>query len=132
MFISFNTDELTAEDRQVLAVLAGTSAPIAAKAAELAERAGVGSTPAKKTAPKPAPKADPDPAEDSEESTPETSGEYTLKDAVDKATELVSDGKAKDVKAALKKIAVAKVSELDVEAGDVDRWFAALAEIQAD
>lgn len=122
MFISFETENLTAEDRQVLAVLAGdavaTVEPIKAAAAALAERAGVD---------KPAPAKKAAAAAKKEEPAEGDADGPTLQEAVDRATELVSDGKAKEVKAALKEVGAAKVSELDGPE-QIAAWLAEVAD----
>lgn len=129
MFISFNTEDLSVLDKQVLAVLAGGNsapAPVADKAAEAAARvaAATKTTPAKKTA---AAKPDPEPEPEVEEEpvAEETDGEAkTLEDAKAIAMDLVANGGAPKVKAALKVVGAAKVTEMDES--DVPAFLAAL------
>jgi len=69
--------------------------------------------PKKAAAKKTAAKADPEPEpEEAEEETEAESNGPTLEQAVERATELVSEGRAADVKGALAKFNVRRVSEL--------------------
>jgi len=130
MHIAFNTDELTAEDRKVLALLSGTgdwpSSPATAEppAADLTAKAeAVKAAPKKTAAPKaepvkeaPAPEPEPVVEEDllgGEEATPEPEGP-TMADAVAAATKLVSSGGAAKVKEALAAVGAKRVSEVPV------------------
>lgn len=118
--ITFNTDDLTPEDRAVIALAAGlgfgeseTAAPAPAKKAAAA--------PAKKAAAKKAAAAPvvPDEPEEEPEADEDLVGgddtEYTMADAVARATELVQASKADAVKAALADLGVAKVSHLKAD-----------------
>lgn len=127
MHISVNTaDEISDLDKQILAVLAGgtvapsSSGDTATKAAEAAARvaAATKSTPAKKTAAA-APAEEPEEAE--ETTTDETP---TLEEAKAIAMDLVANGGAPKVKAALKVVGAAKVTEMDE--ADVPKFLAAL------
>lgn len=95
---------------------------IAAEAAKLAEKV-------EKPAAKKAAAAKPAPAEPAAEPEEDLLGGddegLTKEDAVKKATELVAQGKAKDVKAALVEVGVAKVGQLETPEL-VAAWFAAL------
>lgn len=125
MHISVNTDEpLSDLDKQILAVLAGTTStvPIADKASEAAARvaaAAAKTTPAKKTAAAPAPDPEPEPEEEEDL----VGGTTRTKDeAIAYATNLVANGGASKVRAALKEIGAAKVTEMDES--DVEKFFA--------
>lgn len=97
MQITLDTDQLSEKDLNVLRALVGDSSP--ASAAQPAKKAAA---PAKKAAAAPEP----------EETPAETSGEPTMEDAVARATELVSSGKATEVKAALDACGADRVSNL--------------------
>lgn len=79
--------------------------------------------PAKPAPKKSAAKAKPAPEPEPEE---EASDGPTLEDAVARATELVSEGRAADVKGALQNFGVKRVSEL--EESQVEAFLEALAE----
>lgn len=91
---------LSTTDLEILALLTGTPA-----ATIVEEPAKV---PAPKRAPKPAP--EPEPEEEPDEDL--IGGEVTVQDAVDKATELVGEGKQALVKAALKAVGADRVSNI--------------------
>lgn len=110
MHISIDTtQDLSDTDKAILRALVGDGVATA-PAAPAAKKA----TPAKKAAAaKPAPAPEPEEEDgdlvggDDEDEAP------TLEDAVSKATALVADGKAKEVKAALDKVGAKKVSALE-------------------
>lgn len=109
MQITIDTTTLTDADRAFLLGLLGegtVSAP--EKASTPAPKATAPA--AKKAASKPAPKPAPEPED---EDTDEPDNSATLADAVKAATALVSAGKAATVKAALKAVGAARVSEVD-------------------
>lgn len=129
MHISVNTDEpLSDLDKQILAVLAGTTStvPIADKASEAAARVAAAAAktaaaaPAKKTAAAPAPEPDPEPEPEEEDLVGGTT--RTKDEAIAYATNLVANGGASKVRAALKEIGAAKVTEMDES--DVEKFFA--------
>lgn len=96
MSITISFDPNDGEDvAYIQAMLGGGEAEVEAPA------------PAKKAAPKKAakPAAEPEPE-------PEADGEPTLEDAVARATELVGEGRAAEVKGALAQFDVKRVSEL--------------------
>jgi hypothetical protein len=106
MFISFDTEKLTEDDRRVLRAMAGGGS----------EKAVSVDWPEPEPKPKPEPvKVDPVvPDTDGTDPAPESAvDEPTLQDAVNLASELVSKGRASEVKAALNKLGVAKVSKLE-------------------
>ena len=120
MHIEFNTEELSDLDRRVLAVLAGdASSSVVVTVTEPAEKAAAAAkrvAAATKAAPKAAAKPEPEPeAEEAEE------GSRTREDAIKTATALVAEGGASKVRAAIKEIGVAKVS--DLEDDQVDLFF---------
>lgn len=126
MHVAFNTEELSEQDRKMLAILLGEGewpatpaepAPAPAKAA-----------PAKKAAPKAEPKPEPaeapSPAPEPEaqaEATPEPEEDLlgaeapTMADAVAAATKLVSSGGAAKVKEALGTVGAKRVSEVPAD-----------------
>lgn len=115
--IHHNTDdELNATDRAVLQALLGNDAP-AAKA-PVAEQpaakpaAKKATSAAKKAAAKPEPTPEPEEAESADEDLLGDDEAPTMADAVELATELVSDGRSADVKAALAEAGAKRVSEL--------------------
>ena len=118
MHISIDTSvDLSGVDKNILLALIGEVAVVPNTAGTPAKKA----TPAKKTAAaKPAPEPEPEPEED----LLGGDDEPTLDDAVAKATALVADGKAKEVKAALDKVGAKKVSAL--EASQVAEFLAEL------
>lgn len=134
--ININTTEgLSDLDVKVLGAIAGAAGAVwsgatvetpsvQAKAAELASRVGADKpAPAKKAA---AVKPKIEEPKDTEEDVAGVDSEYTLQDAIDKATQMISEGNAKGIKAALVAIGAEKVSKLTDE--QVGQWFAALAE----
>lgn len=120
MHISIDTSvDLSGVDKNILLALVGDVPAKASSAPSVAKKA----TPAKKAAAaKPAPEPEPEPVE---EDLLGGDDEPTLDDAVAKATAMVADGKAKEVKAALNAVGAAKVSAL---AGDQIAAF--LAEVE--
>ena len=120
MHISVNTDEpLSDLDKQILAVLAGTTStvPIADKASEAAARVAAATAkaaPAKKAA---APEPEPE-----EEDLVGGTTARTKDEAIAYATNLVANGGASKVRAALKEIGAAKVTEMDES--DAEKFFA--------
>lgn len=70
---------------------------------------------AKKAAPKPEPVVEPEPEDEDVLGTDDEPTEYTMADAVARATEIVQAGGADTVKAALADIGVAKVSHLKAD-----------------
>ena len=120
MFISFNTEELTDVDKAVLRAVVGDGG-IQAVAAQLAQ--GVKTTPAKKAAPASG-VAQVEPEEDL------VGEEATMEQAVARATELVSAGKAANVKAALASADVKRVSEL-ADSASIAKFLAELADADA-
>lgn len=111
MHISIDTANLSPVDYQVLALLGGVAtAPKAeAEKATTAAPAAKKATPAKKAAAaKPAPEPEPE-----DEDLVGGDDEFTLEDAVAKATAMVADGKAAEVKAALNEVGAKKVSGLE-------------------
>lgn len=102
---------LSEDEKSLLAfILGGADVPTVAAVEAKAEPAA---KPAKKAAAKPAKKAEPEPEEDEDDDLlGDDEPEYTMADAVAKATEMVSGGNATDVKAALTDLGVRKVSEL--------------------
>lgn len=126
MQIIINTEQpLSDEDRQVLAVLAGTTVALAgevgvaapAKAAPAAKKAA-----APKAAAKPAPAPEPEPADDDDDLVGDAP---TMADAVARATALVGAGEASRVKTALADLGVKKVSELKTD-DDIAAFVTAL------
>jgi hypothetical protein len=114
MQITFDTNNLSELDRNVLALVLGQPADAPATKPEKAESTA-----------KPAPKAKPQPkaeepveqAEEpveaaAEETTADAPAGGTMEDAVALATSLVSNGKAAQVKAALADCGAKRVSEL--------------------
>lgn len=118
---------LSDDDRDLLRLLAGGAAPAAAaeKAPSAPEKAAP--APRKASAKKPAKVAEPEPEdveEDVEEDAP-AAADVTREDVVARATELVSSGKAAQVKAALKSVGAGRVS--DVEDDDLATLMDALS-----
>lgn len=104
--VNISTDNLSELDYKILAVLG--SAATAPKTESV-------SAPAKKAAAKPKPAPEKEMEEEEEEETDEDlvgGSAPTMKDAVAKATELVSAGNQAAVKAALTGVGVKRVSEL--------------------
>lgn len=116
MQISFNTEDLTDLDRQVLAVLAGDAAPASDAPAQEATKAEKPAPAAKKAAPAPKaakPAPEPETEEETPEEEPEETGDAPTKEqAIEMATKLVAGGEAAKVKAALTEVGAKKVSEL--------------------
>lgn len=115
MHISIDTENLSPLDYQVLALLGGVAtAPKAEAEKATTPAAAKKATPAKKTAaPKPAPAPEPEPEEEDEDLVGGDDEGYSLEDAVSKATAMVADGQAAEVKAALTKVGAKKVSALE-------------------
>ena len=120
--ITFDTDNLSPEDREVIALAIGVSTTTTTAAAAPAPAAAA-KAPAKKAAAAPAKKAaapapDPEPeaveeeVEEAEEDLVGGGEAYTMKDAVARATALVSAGHTPRVKEALAGQGVKRVSEL--------------------
>lgn len=112
MQITFDTTELTAEDREVLAVYASKAAPTA-KAA----------TPPKPVTSKAAKAPE---SEVEEEIDLGLDSAPTTQDAIDRATVLVGEKKAQKVKDVLADLGVERVSVL--EGDDIVSFLAALAD----
>lgn len=113
MQITFDTNNLSELDRNVLALVIGQPVDAPAPKAESAAPAPKKATTAKAT-PK-AEKAVEEPEEAVEadsDDEPETSNGATMEDAVALATSLVSGGKAAQVKSALAECGAKRVSEL--------------------
>lgn len=119
MHISIDTQvDLSSTDKAILRALVGE--------ASVAKAAPAKATPAKKTAAaKPAPAPEPEPEVEEDEDLLGTSG-LTVEDAVAKATAMVAEGNAKEVKAALDAIGVKKVSALTED--QVAGFFAELGD----
>lgn len=109
MKIEFNTDDLSDLDRAVLALVANQGETVKSVVALEAEAPKPAPKPTAKPKPAPKPAPEPEPDEDGDD---EGAAEYSLDDAVQVATKLVSKGKSSDVKAALTKLGVRRVSEL--------------------
>jgi hypothetical protein len=107
MQITFDTNNLSGLDKQVLGVLAGGVSAPAAKPTGATKP----STGAKTVKPEPEPDNDSDGA--------------TLEQAVALATKMVSNGEAAKVKAALTEVGAKKVSEIPED--KVDEFIAALS-----
>lgn len=111
MQITINTsEELSTTDLAILALLTGASThTVVTEPAKAPAKA-----PATKPAVKPEP--EPEPEEEAEEEADDDAdligGEVTVQDAIDKATELVGQGKQALVKAALKAVGGDRVSNL--------------------
>jgi hypothetical protein len=111
MQLTIDTENLSTLDRSILQQILGgeSSAPAPAKPA--------------KTAAKPTPTPDPEPAETGDDVVGDDAP--TKEQAVARAMELVGEGKAAEVKAALSVVGAKRVSELK-SAADVAKFFAAL------
>ena len=115
---------LTEKDRAILAPILGNIVPIEEPSPSTAK-------PARPAKPAPA-KTKPAPVEDEETEAPveETEdedllgGEFTLQDAIDRATELVSSGKSAQVKAALAQVGAKRVS--DIKPSNLKKFIDAL------
>lgn len=103
MQITFNTEDLSATDKQILALLAGSAEAPAAPASKPASKPATA---------KPAAKAEPTPEAEPAEDTPASEGGATMEDAVALATSMVSTGKAAKVKEALAAVGAKRVSEI--------------------
>lgn len=104
MQITINTsEELSGLDKDILAMLTGTIPTVS-----------IVTEPAKAPATKPAakPKPEPEPEEEEEADEDLIGGEVTVQDAIDRATELVGEGKQALVKAALKAVGADRVSNI--------------------
>lgn len=133
MHIEFNTENLTDLDKQVLAVLAGGATvgttvvnvsgdgDVAEKAAATAAR--VAAATKKAPAKTETPAEEPEDEAPAEEPVAEETG-TTLEEAKAIAMDLVANGGAPKVKAALKVVGAAKVTEMDE--ADVPKFLAAL------
>lgn len=138
MKIELDTNNLTDLDRELLAVILGTS-PAPTPASAPATASVPTPAPAKKAAPakaaaKPAPTPEPE-VEADETPTSEEAGDTgeedlvggdgpTMSDAVAAATKLVSSGGAAKVKAALAEVGAKRVSEMSES--DIPAFLAAL------
>ena len=118
MQITFDTNSLSASDIALLShyVEKATATPepevVSAPAPEPV-KAEPKKAPAKKAAaPKPEPEPEPEPEVEDLLGTEEAAATYTMEDAINLATELVSAGKQADVKAALESAGAARVSAL--------------------
>lgn len=135
MQISFDTNNLSAQDIALLNVLVGggqstvLSTDVAEVGANEPDTVVAPLAPKKAAAPKPAPKVEPEvPSSEEAGDTGEEDllgGAPTMADAVAAATKVVSDGKAKLVKDALAVSGTKKVSELKDE--DIPAFLAAIA-----
>jgi beta-lactamase class A len=114
--ITFNTSDLSPEDRAVIAQAIGASTQASA-ATPSASSPSAAKAPAKKAAAKP-----PVPEVEDDDLV---GGAPTMGDAVARATELVGAGEAARVKAALADLGVKKVSELKSDE-DIAAFVAAL------
>lgn len=136
MHIQFNTDDLTADDINVLRAIVGdapAAAPAAAPAKAPAPAKKAAAAPAKKAAAAPAPdpvvEEDPDPlADDADEDVVGGDEAYTMKDAVARATSLVSAGHTARVKESLAGQGVKRVSELKDDAA-IAAFMSALSDL---
>lgn len=112
MTISISFDPNDAADVEyVQSLLGGAEAPAAA--------------PAKKAAPKKAAAKAPEPEPEAEEEAGDDEG-VTLQQCIDRATELVSEGRAAEVKGALSNLGVKRVGEL--EESQYEEFLAAISE----
>lgn len=108
MQITIDTENITQQDRDILAlVLGGEAAPAPQKAAKPAA-----TTKSKDTKPEPVEEPE-EPADEAGDDEGEKSEGASMEDAVALATKLVSNGKAAQVKAALSDCGAKRVSELD-------------------
>lgn len=129
MFISFNTEELSAQDLAVLRVLAGGDAPTfpppppAPGTPPAAEKAAPKAA-KKAAAPKATSEPGPEPEPEDEPVAEEATADLTLQDVVKVAMGYVSNGQQAKVKAALKEVGYSKVSE--VKQGDLAAFMEAL------
>jgi hypothetical protein len=126
MQIQIDTNDLSDQDRKILALLAGnleTVSESARKASTPAPQAKAKAAKAPKVEPKkskaePEEPEEPEESEESEESDESEESEDdapTVDDAIALATEMVSNGKAKRVKAVLSELGVDRVSKLKGE-----------------
>ena len=93
---------LSDTDKAILALVAGTADTT------IVQEPAKAPTPAPKKTP--APKPEPEPEDEDDEDL--IGGEPTVQDAIDKATELIGQGKQAKVKAALKAIGADRVSNI--------------------
>ena len=110
MQITIDTNNLSAADRSILEHILGKNTTVE----PVEEPKPATPKPARKApAPKPSPVEEPE-VEDEVEAEDEDllGGGVTLQDAIDRATELVSEGKAAQVKAALAKVGAKRVSDI--------------------
>lgn len=108
MQITIDTNNISATDRSILEHILGKKTTVQ----PVEEPKPATSKPARKApAPKPAPVEEPE-VEDEAEDEDLLGGGVTLQDAIDRATELVSEGKAAQVKAALAKVGAKRVSDI--------------------
>lgn len=133
MKIEFDTNNLSAQDIQVLAFITGSSQlPVTTTVANDEPKATP--APAKKAAPAKAAPAKVEPEPEAEVPTSEEAGDTgeedlvgggpTMSDAVAAATKLVSSGGAAKVKAALAEVGAKRVSEMSES--DIPAFLAAL------
>ena len=114
-----DTNDLSDLDLRVLQALVGVESSVEAAPDAKPAPAAKEASPAAKTAKPAASKAKPAPALEKDEAD-----SYTMKDAVAVATKFVRNGKAAEVKAALKQFGASRVSELDAD--DIGGFIAAL------
>lgn len=109
MQITINTSEdLSTTDLAILALLTGASThTVVTEPAKAPAKA-----PAVKPAVKPEPEPEPEEEAEADDDADLIGGEVTVQDAIDKATELVGQGKQALVKAALKAVGGDRVSNL--------------------
>jgi hypothetical protein len=112
MQITFDTNDLSAEDRDLIARAIGVDSEPSIPVASPTAAPAVAKKAAAKKAAAPAPVVEEEPEPEEDEDVLGGSAEYTMGDAVARATELVGDGQAARVKAALADLGVKKVSEL--------------------
>ena len=136
MQINIDTANLSDQDKQILAILAGgVSIPVVGEFVSEPEPAAKKAAPAKKAKPKPEPTPEPIAEEPVEEEEPEVdepedeeeelSDEDLLTLAVKKATEMVAGGDAAKVREALDAAGANRVRELNKD--NVREFFKALS-----
>ena len=110
MQITIDTNNISATDRALLEHLLGKKTTVE----PVEEPKPAAPKPARKpAAPKPAPVEEPEVDEEEDEDLlGGDEDEVTLEDAIARATELVSEGKAAKVKAALAKVGAKRVSDI--------------------
>lgn len=124
--ITLDTESLSETDKQILSSLSGAAAVVGDQASAPSAK----SAPTTKAEPKATKKAEPkavqkaEPEDDDDDSDGDDGA--TLQDAIDLATKVVSEGKAKAVKAALTSAGVKRVSEL--KASQVAAFMAELSD----